>query len=183
MRIISGKFKKRRLKSIRGMNIRPTSDALRESLFNILGSMVEGAVVLDLFAGTGALAIEAMSRGAESAVLVDLSNQALSIIRENIKICALENNVKLIKWNILKNLNCLKLGCFDLVFIDPPYNKKFLQPALYNLYNTECLAQNACIIVEHSVQESLPNNLNEFELVKQRKYGKTIISFLNLRCQ
>ncbi len=180
MRVISGNLKAKKLYSARGKVIRPTSDRLRESIFNILSFHVKQAVVLDLFAGTGALGIEALSRGAESALFIDIHNEALSVIERNIKACGLENKAKTIKWDIIKNLNCIKSyrAAFDLIFIDPPYNKNFLQPTLRNLRKVGSVKKGACLIVEHSLLEPIPLDFPEYELQDQRKYGKSLVSFL-----
>ncbi len=185
MRIISGKLRGKKLRLIRGMEIRPTSDRVRESVFNIISSQVKGAVVLDLFAGTGALAIEALSRGAESAVFIDQNKSALSVIGQNIRSCSFEDRAKIIKWNITTNLNCIKSAqpLFNLVFMDPPYNENMAEPALDNLHKSCSLENGACIIVEHPFQNTgslftshIPPS---FSLEDQRKYGKTLVSFLN----
>lgn len=180
MRIISGNLKAKKLYSAGGRVIRPTSDRLRESIFDILSFNVKQSVVLDLFAGTGALGIEALSRGAESALFIDIHNEALSVIKRNIKACELENKAKIIKWNIIKNLNCIKSdrAAFNLIFIDPPYNKKFLQPTLHNLRKVGCVKKGACLIVEHSLLEPIPLDFPEYEMKDQRKYGKSLVSFL-----
>ena len=180
MRVIGGNLKAKKLYSARGRVIRPTSDRLRESIFNILSFHAKQAVVLDLFAGTGALGIEALSRGAESALFIDIHNGALSAIERNIKACEIENKAKIIKWDIIKNLNCIKSyrAVFDLIFIDPPYNKKFLQPTLRNLRKAGSVKKGACLIIEHSLLEPIPLDFPEYELQDQRKYGKSLVSFL-----
>ena len=181
MRIVGGEFKGRKLFSVRGKTIRPTADRTRESMFNILSHRVPGTIVLDLFAGTGALGIEALSRGAESAVFVDNSSGSLSVIRRNVESCALNDRANIIKWNIEKNLNCLKTNRtgFSLVFIDPPYNRNLLKPTLFNLDQSKSLVNGSCIVVEHAFLESIPTDLLAFELTDQRRYGKTLVSFLN----
>ena len=181
LRIITGEFKGKKLYSVRGKSIRPTADRTRESMFNILSHQVPGAMVLDLFAGTGALGIEALSRGAESAVFVDNSRESLSVIRRNVESCALDDRANIIKWNIEKNLNCLKAvkTGFDLVFIDPPYHRNLLKPTLFNLDQSNALKNGSCIVVEHASLEPIPTDLLTFELTDQRRYGKTLVSFLN----
>jgi len=150
-------------------------------MFNILSHQVPGAMVLDLFAGTGALGIEALSRGAESAVFVDNSRESLSVIRRNVESCALDDRTNIIKWNIEKNLNCLKAvkTGFDLVFIDPPYHRNLLKPTLFNIDQSNALKNGSCIVVEHAFLEPIPTDLLAFELTDQRRYGKTLVSFLN----
>jgi len=108
LRIIGGNLKGRKLHKFRGADIRPTADRLRESIFDILGNRVQNKRVLDLFAGTGALGLEALSRGAETAVFIDNRSVALALIRRNISTCQMENRSETIKWDITKNLNCLK---------------------------------------------------------------------------
>jgi 16S rRNA (guanine966-N2)-methyltransferase len=137
--------------------------------------------VLDLFAGTGALGIEALSRGAESVVFVDNNRGVISVIDRNVRSCALGNRAKIIKWNIKKNLNCLKSirPAFNLVFLDPPYNQSMVKPALSNLEQSRSPGKEACIVIEHSHLEKIPKDLLNFEVIDQRKYGKTLVSFLN----
>ena len=180
MRIISGKLKGRKLFSIKGRSVRPTADHLRESIFNILSTRVTGSVVLDLFAGTGSLGIEALSRESESAVFLDNSKDAVSVINRNIKACNLEDRSSTIRWNIKTNLNCIKSShpAFNLVFMDPPYNKNFLEPALKNISHNLNMADNNIIIIEHSLLEPVPILNSYFSLLDQRRYGKTLVSFL-----
>ncbi len=181
MRIISGDLKGKKICSIKGTKTRPTSDRLRESIFNIIAFNVQDACILDLFAGTGALAIEALSRGAKFAVFIDISKNAVSTIRENIKLCNLDDRVKVIKWDINKNLKCIEHSkpAFNLVFMDPPYDKNFLEPTLLNLHLSCCMEKGCLIIVEHSLREPIPKEPAIFEITDQRKYGKTLVSFLN----
>jgi len=181
LRIIGGDLKGKKLYSIPGTTIRPTADRLRESIFNILSFRVQDAVVLDLFAGTGALGIEALSRGAESVVFVDNNKGVISVIDRNVGACSLGNRAKMIKWNIKKNLNCLKSirPAFNLVFLDPPYNQSMVKPALSNLEQSRSLGKKACFVIEHSPLEKIPKDLSCFEVTDQRRYGKTLVSFLN----
>lgn len=181
LRIIGGALKGRKLYSVRDMSIRPTADKLRESIFNILSQRVLSSVVLDLFAGTGALGIEALSRGAESVVFVDNRKAALSVLKRNIDLCMLDQKANIVKWNIRQNLNCIrsKKQNFDLVFLDPPYDKDLIKSTLFNLDKSHSLKNEACIVVEHSLFEPIPKDLFAYDLFDQRKYGKTLVSFLN----
>ncbi|MBW2738057.1 MAG: 16S rRNA (guanine(966)-N(2))-methyltransferase RsmD [Deltaproteobacteria bacterium] len=180
MRIIGGALRGKKLYTIPGILIRPTADRLRESIFNILAYLVKEAVVLDLFAGTGALGIEALSRGADSAVFIDNNKKALSVVKRNIQSCAVDSRSQIIRWNIVKNLNCIKsMGSkFDLVFMDPPYNNGLIKSTLINLYDSGSLGKDVCIIVEHTPFEPVLEDCKQFELRDQRKYGKTLISFI-----
>ena len=180
MRIIGGNLKGKKLFSVPAQRVRPTADRLRESIFNILSLQVQGAIVLDLFSGTGALGIEALSRGAQRAVFIEKSKEALTVIRRNIQACALENQAQIIKWNIEKNLDCIKAirPAFDLVLMDPPYNKKIINNALLNLHLSLSLQSKASVVVEHSLLEVISEDITEFIISDQRKYGKTLVTFL-----
>lgn len=179
MRIISGKFRKKKLISVPGQSTRPTSDRLRETLFNIIAGKSDGAFVLDLFAGTGALGLEALSRGAEQAVFIDVAPKAVSVIRKNISACSMENQAVVYKWDILKNLNCLngRTG-IDLVFMDPPYLRNMIERPLSFLDRTGALADGADIIVEHAASEAFTTDSDVFQLTDSRTYGKSALSFL-----
>jgi len=180
MRIIGGNLKGKRLSSIRGNRIRPTADRIRESIFNILSGRVQGATVLDLFSGTGALAIEALSRGAAFAVLIDKYKKAFWVIEKNVRACGLEKGVKIIQWDITKNLKCIGgfRPAFDLVFMDPPYGRMTLAKTLRNLDRSDSLKKGTLLVVEHALLEPLDSELGRFSVTDQRKYGKTLVSFL-----
>jgi 16S rRNA (guanine966-N2)-methyltransferase len=181
LRVIAGEFKGRKLAAVRGRRVRPTADRIRESIFNIISRGIQGAAVLDLFAGTGALAIEAISRGAASAVLIDHHKDSLATIHRNIATCHLGPRTRVIRWRIEKNLACLGTSPaqFDLVFMDPPYDRGLILPALENLARSRCLAGNARIIVEHAEGERLTEIAPSFQEEDQRRYGKTLVSFLS----
>ena len=181
MRIIAGEFKGRRLHCLEGKQTRPTSDRLRETIFNILSFRTQHAVVLDLFSGTGAMAIEALSRGADFALLVDDSPQAISLITRNIRSLGLDNKARVRRWNITHNLNLLRnvRPLFSLVFMDPPYNRNMIDPTVHHLLQSASLAEQACIIIEHSVLDAVSFDHPELNLYDQRTYGKTMLSFLS----
>jgi len=177
MRIISGDYKGRKLVKVHGSIIRPTSDRVREALFNILGSQIKKAKVLDLFAGTGALGIEALSRGADHATFVDLS---CDVIHENLKLCGLDNKAlvycsDIIKENFPKDLY---KNPFDFIFIDPPYGKKILEHIFQKNSFFNLLKKNCIIIAEQFYEENLDIKETGLDIYRQKKYSKTVISFL-----
>lgn len=180
LRVIGGSLRGKKLFSVPGRTTRPTADRLRESLFNILSRRVESRVVLDLFAGTGALGIEALSRGAQFAVFLDNSREALSVIERNIRSCRLEASARVIRWDIRRNLSCLTsmAGTFDLVLMDPPYNHGLVREALLHLHRSRALKPAAIIVAEHAVEEPMAADPTEFRMTDQRNYGKTVFSFL-----
>ena len=181
LRIIAGELKGRKLRSVRGTKTRPTADRIREAIFNILAFQIQGSTVLDLFAGTGAFGIEALSRGAESVVFVDVENDSISVMQENIESLSLESLTKIIRWNPTRNLNCLGplRSAFNLIFMDPPYNKNIIEPTLLNLHSSQSMEKGARIIVEHSYLEPILKRQLPLEISAQRRYGKTLVSFLN----
>ncbi|MBC2714858.1 MAG: 16S rRNA (guanine(966)-N(2))-methyltransferase RsmD [Desulfobacteraceae bacterium] len=185
MRIISGEFKGKKLVSLRGAATRPTADRVRESIFNILTPNIFNASVLDLFSGTGALGLEALSRGAASAVFIDSSASAVKTIQKNITACRAETRARVIRWDITKNLNCLQseASAVDLVFMDPPYNKNYIVPTLKKLMKRDALKNGATIIIEHSAAEAVPKDLMGLHMTDHRIYGKTLVSFLSVMLQ
>lgn len=181
MRVIGGTFRGRRLRAPAGMTTRPTADRIKESVFNILGGSLQNKRVLDLFAGTGALGIEALSRGASSAVFVDQAKASLFAIRYNIRELGLEDRTRVIHWNILKNLNCLipERDAFDLVFLDPPYETNAVAPTLAGLLSCGALTSGARVVIEHSSREPIVHAMDKLVLMDQRRFGKTLVSFMD----
>lgn len=162
------------------MATRPTSDRTREALFNILGHSVVDQKVLDLFAGTGALALEALSRGAQSALLVDNARAALDTIRKNIEACHLTASARVLHWDLCRRLTCLKVypRHFGLVFMDPPYGRGLVDKTLIKLHDSGALAADALVVVEHHVDDRLEPPPEQFRPEDQRRYGKTLVSFI-----
>ncbi|MCP4694458.1 MAG: 16S rRNA (guanine(966)-N(2))-methyltransferase RsmD [Desulfobacterales bacterium] len=186
MRIIAGEFRGRKLRPLRGDRIRPTADRCREAIFNILSTRVQDALVLDLFAGTGALGLEALSRGARSALFLDNHRDSASVVKSNIQTCGVDGRARILRWDVLRNLNCLKSTepGFDLVFMDPPYGKEMVRPVLTLLLDSGALARDAVIVAEHALSDPTPEALSgpsgrnpRIELEDQRRYGKTLVSF------
>lgn len=191
MRIISGSARGRKLAPPpqRNVNIRPTSDRAREALFNILGSRVEGSKVLDLFAGTGALALEAFSRGAARVIMVENHHAALNLIRKNLQIFppeAVSRQIAVIRHDLSKGLPRELFRHeqnlpFDLIFLDPPYSKGLSLKILEWLGNQRSLlADDVLIVAEERSSEKLPNKQSILGLSDQRTYGDTGFWFYSL---
>jgi len=179
MRIIAGTRKGRKLHALGGLPIRPTGDRLRESVFNILAGEMAGAMVLDLFAGTGSLGMEALSRGAESCVFVEKNAQAVDLIRRNLTRCGLAERAQVIKRDVLQGLGFLNpvQEIFDVVFLDPPYDRGYVTSTLLLLDRCSCLRPDGWIVVEHSRSEDLPEVMKNLSETDRRRYGKTLVSF------
>ena len=172
MRIITGQFKGLKLKTPAGLSTRPTSDRVKESLFSILGGLINFAdveTVLDIFAGTGALGLESISRGASSATFIDTATT--EIIRDNIT-RARFNECKILRGDFEKILPRLSKQnqTFDLIFSDPPYSRGLAQKSLSLVENLNLLNAGGLIIIEHGTEETLESN---FELIRRITYGHT----------
>jgi 16S rRNA (guanine966-N2)-methyltransferase len=180
VRIISGRLRGRKLVAVKGLSTRPTSDRTREAIFNILGQAVTGQAVLDLFAGTGALALEAISRGAASALLVDNARTAIDTIYKNVALCGLAPVVTIRRWDLRRPLTGLAQypNHFGLVFMDPPYGQDLISSTLCHLGAGHALAEDATVVIEHHVAEILEPPTPNFRVEDQRRYGKTLVTFL-----
>ncbi|WP_290034178.1 16S rRNA (guanine(966)-N(2))-methyltransferase RsmD [Ligilactobacillus cholophilus] len=179
MRVITGNYGGRRLKAVPGMKTRPTTDKVKESMFNIIGPYFDGGKVLDLFSGSGGLSIEAVSRGAEEAYLIDRQFQAIKTIKENIAITKEENKFHIFKADahkILKKFSQEKLK-FDYVFLDPPYAQQKIILDLEEMVKLDLLNDSALIVCETDQNAKLPTKLNNFKCIKQVTYGITVLTF------
>ncbi len=186
MRIIAGSLKGRKLKGFKGDAIRPTSDRARETLFNIIGSSIEGASFLDLFAGSGAVGIEAISRGASQVVFVDSSPASVKLILLNTNICGIELADRLsseaifllIKKDARKAITELAGGkkTFDFIFLDPPYQKELYLPVLKLIRETSILNSSGWIIAEHDSKKTLTLPEIYLKLLRRVKVGDTSFS-------
>lgn len=178
MRIISGSARGRKLAEFSGQGIRPTPDRVREALFSMLNSRLGsfcGLKVLELFAGSGAQALEAISRGAASAILVDSSPQAAKLIEENIKRCKFEALTRLVRSDALGALPRLAGdGPFDLILMDPPYNKSLIPQALERIDSLQLLAEDGIICAESAADQELTDG-GGLKLIESRTYGTTLI--------
>jgi 16S rRNA (guanine(966)-N(2))-methyltransferase RsmD len=184
MRIIAGKFRSRQLKSLKGLALRPTSDMLRETLFNILGPRVEGSRFLDLFAGTGAVGIEAISRGATSATFVENHHAAVRLIRANLASLEINVEARIIASAVAPALTKLQselAAPFDFIFLDPPYAKeKDYEATLHALENSSLIAGSTIAIAEHHKSFELPASLGQFERVRVLRQGDAALGFYRL---
>jgi 16S rRNA (guanine966-N2)-methyltransferase len=183
MRIISGTSKGRKLVTPKRYSIRPTSDRVKESLFNILGRAVEGKIVLDLFAGTGNLGIEALSRGAKRVIFVEKGRQALRLIQTNLNEFGLANRSDIIPKDVHRAIGILKQRGegFDLILMDPPYEKGLIQRTLIKLNTHRIYHSDSMLVIEHNRREPLPRVLYGWNLIRQQKIGDTLLSFLTIQ--
>ena len=175
MRVITGKARGVVLKTPEGMATRPTSDRVKEALFNIIQFEIPTARVLDLFGGTGQLGIEALSREAKYAVFVDEREDACRLIRENLKRTKMEGSARVIRSDYMAYLRTCR-DKFDIILLDPPYAEVFLENSLKMITEIDILQSGGIIVAERPVGKELPWDFPGFERSKDYKYGKTLIT-------
>ena len=188
MRIIAGKFRSRQLKSIKGMALRPTSDKLRETLFNVLGGLVLDARFMDLFAGTGAVGIEALSRGASEAIFVEKHSPTAALIKKNLESLDIRSGARVVASDGLKALERLATepsaanARIDILFLDPPYaEKEQYKIVLAFLGDANLLAENAVVIAEHQRSLDLAETFGKLERVRVLRQGDAALTFYRFR--
>ncbi len=180
MRIITGRARGLQLTVPKNMDVRPTADRVKESLFNIIGSKIIGARVLDLFAGTGNLGLESWSRGAAEITFIDESRESLRLVTSNIAKCRAEADCRVHKGNAVQLATSLAIAGerYDIAFCDPPYNKGWVEQIIQVLSLHPFLKQGGYLVVERSAHNELPPLPACLELVREQKYGETFVDFL-----
>lgn len=178
MRIIAGEMRGRQLKAVEGINTRPTSDKVKGAIFNVLGDKVLNSRVLDLFAGTGNLAIEALSRGSSEAVLVEKNRNAYQVIKKNLELVGVGQKAKLFLMDAYKYLHKYPKEVFDLILLDPPYRQEIIPKVLQSLKEYSFLSPDGVIVAETAKDENLVGDLYPFEVRKTGEYGDTKIWYL-----
>ncbi len=177
MRIITGSARGRKLNTLEGLDVRPTPDKVKEALFNIIQFDVEGRRFLDLFAGSGQIGLEALSRGAKDCVFIDASKKSAAVIEENIAHCGFESQSKLVNADSIMYIR-RTLEKFDVAFLDPPYRKGLLQEALPIV--AEKMNEGGIIVCEHPYDEEVPEDLGAFKKFRDYKYGKIVLTSYKL---
>ena len=180
MRIISGKARGTKLYTLEGMNTRPTLDRVKESIFNIIQNKIEDSKVLDLFAGSGAIGLECISRGAKEAILCDKSKEAIEIIKKNAQKTHMEEQVQILNTDYETCLEKIKKQQFDIIYLDPPYETNYIVEALKKIIKFEMATNESIIIVETDDEKRILKEIEDLEvkIVDKRKYGRATIIFL-----
>ncbi|SEQ61788.1 16S rRNA (guanine966-N2)-methyltransferase [Virgibacillus subterraneus] len=176
MRVVAGVHKGRQLKAVPGNTTRPTTDKVKEAIFQILGPLFEHGMVLDLYAGSGSLGIEALSRGMEKGIFVDKNPKAIHTIYENVRTIKLDDKVEVYKTEAFRAMNAASKRDlqFDLILLDPPYRKVNYGKLLDEIDKLQLLNKNGMIYCEHDIVDKLPSDSDRFSVVKQDNYGGTI---------
>ncbi len=173
MRVITGTARGKRLKELSGDNVRPTADRVKEGLFSSIQFDIEGRRVLDLFAGSGQLGIEALSRGAQTATFIDNSIESVGIIKENLKTTCLEKQAVVFRSDYSDFLSATK-SVYDIAFIDPPFALGLWEDALKKIIGV--MSEAGIIICEHPKEVTLPEIISDFKVRKQYRYGKILVT-------
>lgn len=174
MRVITGSARGKRLKTLEGQDVRPTTERVKEAVFSIIQFDIEGRLFLDLFAGSGQMGIEALSRGAKGAVFVDSARNSINVIKQNLASTGLLDNSKVLNTDSIAFISRPQLEKFDIAFIDPPYGTGILQKTL-PLVALQ-MKQTGTIICERPLNEEIPEKINGFVLDRNYRYGKIMIS-------
>lgn len=180
MRIISGRFKGRKLVEFKAQHIRPTTDRVKESLFNIIQNEISGARVLDLFSGTGNLGLEALSRGAISVTFVEESGLSLSILKKNISLLGVDSEVEIVRNDVFKYLKNAT-GGFNLVLIDPPFTESWADEVMKAISQSAVLMPSALIAIESAKKEPILDQYPDLDLLDRRPFGDKSLSLFRKR--
>ena len=179
MRVISGKYRGRRLKGPSGTELRPTGDRLKESLFNILRPNIAGGIVIDTFGGTGAIGIEALSRGAKESVFIESDAAGCRLIRKNLELCGIQTGYRILQEDVFASLRSLARHGFkaNIAFFDPPYNWKPYGDLLKIIFNRDLLLQPSFVVIEHHRKASLPESGDGYRRCRVVRQGDHCLSF------
>jgi 16S rRNA (guanine966-N2)-methyltransferase len=177
MRIIGGSAKGRRIKSPLGSALRPTSDQVREAIFDIIGPSIEDARFLDIFSGTGSVGIEALSRGARNVTFVDNKASSVELIKMNLEKCGFDKNFEILLCDAVQAITTLsnRQRRFEYIFIDPPYNSDLAVKCLEMLSAKGLLVPSTSVLVEHSDKKDIPEKISGFVSQREYKYGDTMV--------
>lgn len=175
MRIITGDYRGRKLETPVGYDVRPTTDKVKEAVFNILMNDIWDSVCVDLFAGTGNLGLEALSRGAKKCYFCDNSRESLNLIKTNIDKCGAQNQSVVLAGDYAKALTRIREQA-DIFFLDPPYQAGLYEKCLEMIESLDLLTEEGIIIAEHGVRDQVPDQIGRLAKVKERRYGKILVS-------
>lgn len=178
MRVLSGKYKGKKLICTSDNSIRPTTNRIKEFIFNILQDFCEGKRVADFFCGTGNLGIESLSRGASNVVFIDSKNSSLRVLKKNLQELKIEQSRFEIVNSEANNFSREKGRQFDMIFMDPPFNFPPLNELINNIFNNQFLINGGILVVEHEITNPIEKVSNLYEIFKQKKIGRSLISFI-----
>lgn len=175
MRIIAGEFKGRRLMTPSDDRVRPTTDKVKEAVFSMIAAYMPGSTVVDLFAGTGNMGLEAISRGACKAYFTDIDRRSIAMVKDNVKHCKAEERSVIICADYVSALGKIN-DKVDVIFLDPPYKPGIIEDCMNRISDRDIMVSDGIIVAEHSSRDELPEEISGFSLMKKRIYGKISIS-------
>jgi 16S rRNA (guanine966-N2)-methyltransferase len=178
VRVIAGTARGRALKAVPGVGTRPTTDKVKEAIFSMIGPYFHGGLGLDLFAGTGGLGIEAISRGIDRVVFIDLEKTSIQVIQDNLKAIGFTDQSEVYRNEAMRALKVLSKRAlkFDLIFLDPPYKMKQADEILLQMQQMEMVKEQATVVVEHEAAHAYGDTIGRFHLRKRSSYGETAIT-------
>jgi len=178
MRVISGRYRGRRLKGPKGTDLRPTGDRLKETLFNILNPSISGAVFFDFFSGTGSIGIEALSRGADRAIFVERDSAAVTLIRYNLRLCGIEEGFSIIQDDVFTTLRFLvrEGNRADIIFFDPPYDWQYYNDLLKLVFLPDLVSLQTRVVIEHTRKADLPESGGGYRRYRIVRQGDSCLS-------
>ncbi|MGG1555023.1 16S rRNA (guanine(966)-N(2))-methyltransferase RsmD [Paenibacillus ferrarius] len=178
MRVISGTAKGRALKAVPGMSTRPTTDKVKEAIFSMIGPYFDGGQVLDLFAGSGGLGIEALSRGMAKAVFTDIEKKSVDTVQHNLQATGLKEQAEVYRTDATRAIKALakRAQKFELVFLDPPYKMKVIAELVLAMEEQALLEEHATIVVEHDAKDVLDETIGQCRLLRRADYGDTAVT-------
>ena len=177
MRVVAGSARGLKLKTIEGDSTRPTKDMVKEALFSVLTADINDSVFLDLFAGSGAIGIEALSRGAKEAYFSDINKECIEVINFNLEKARFKDKSKVFNLDYIKMLDKVSNISFDIIYIDPPYNKGLGVKAIEIISSYDLLKKSGIIVYETDEVEQVPDTIGTYEIFKSKKYGRNILNF------
>lgn len=185
MRVISGTRKGMPLKAVPGTNTRPTTDKVKESIFNMIGPYFDGGVAVDLFAGSGNLGIESLSRGIDTCIFIEKDQKAIQTINENLKKCRLEDSSEIYRIDAARAVKAFEKRELEieLLFVDPPYSKVMYYDLAKSIVEMGCMSDTGIIVCEHDKTVEISDDFGTFTLTRQETYGSTIISIFRKRIE
>ena len=178
LRVIAGTAKGRSLTAVPGKNTRPTTDKVKEAIFSMIGPYFDGGLALDLFAGTGGLGIEALSRGADSAIFIDLEGISIEVIKQNLQTAGMVDRAEIYRADAIRAVKALAKRNlkFTLVFLDPPYRMKDMDELMMELAVKDLLNEGATVVVEHDADHQYPDAFASYRQIRHTHYGDTAVT-------
>lgn len=175
MRIIAGELKGRRLTSPSDYRVRPTTDKVKEAIFSMISPYIQDSIIFDMFAGTGNLGLEAISRGAKRAYFIDRDRTSIGLVRQNVLYCKVEDRAVIMMADYASAIGKLSEQA-DVIFLDPPYDAGYMVNCIEMISENDLLVDDGVIVAEHSSAETLPEEIGEMMLIKTKRYGKISVS-------